>query len=108
MKGDRKFAPLFSVFAIYAWADGDGVWVWNESRRLFSFRSNSSNMRRTFVSRLRSYLANGFDPITGRRKPIILGRGWFKVTDELDVMELCNKSDGCPVYACIQETEGER
>lgn len=108
MKGDRKFAPLFSVVCIDAWADGEDGWVWNESRRMFSFRSNSSDMRRTFVSRLRNYLANGLDPVTGRRKPNILGRGWFKVTDDWDVMELCNKKDGCPVYACIRETEGER
>ena len=108
MKGDRKFAPLFSVVCIDAWADGEDGWTWNESRRLFSFRSNSSDMRRTFVARLRHYLRTKLRSATGNLRPVELGRGWYTVTDDWDVMELCNKSDGCPIYACIRETAGER
>ena len=98
MKGDRKFAPLFEVRWIDAWADGEGGWEWNESRKLFEFRSEALNLKRTFTNRLRTFI---------RKSPFFkgeLGRGWYYVTNDWDVMELCRRCDGCPFYACIRIT----
>ena len=103
MKGDIRFAPLFSVWQIDAWADGQGGWEWNDKFRLFEFRSRSLNMKREFPARLRYFLSNHKGP-TGIKDYYDLGRGWYYVTDDWYVMELCRKCDGQPWYACIRET----
>ena len=96
MKGDRKFAPKFKVVSIDALADGDG-WTWDDSHTLFTFRSSAGDMKRTF-------LANGVPTIGGLCQHIDLGRGWFYVDDNLDIMELRARKDHRPFYACIRET----
>lgn len=104
MKGDLKFAPLFSVWLIDAWAEGEDGWIWNDKHKLFEFRSDALNLKRTFLARLRTYLANGVKSASGLRKHIDLGRGWYYVTDDWDIMELRKRCNDEPVYACIRET----
>ena len=104
MKGDRKFAPKFKVVSIDAWADDVG-WTWNDSHMLFTFRSSASDLKRTFLARLRTFLANGVPTIGGLCQHIDLGRGWFYVDDNLDIMELRARKDHRPFYACIRETQ---
>ena len=103
MKGDRKFAPKFKVVSIDAWADDVG-WTWNESHTLFTFRSSASDLKRTFLARLRTFLANGVPTIGGLCQHIDLGKGWFYVYNNLDIMELRARKDHRPFYACIRET----
>ncbi len=105
MKGDRKFAPLFSVHSIDAWADdSEGGWTWNQSYKLFEFRTTALDLKRAFLKRLRKFLKDGVPTVAGIREHVDLGRGWFYVTDDWDVMELCRRKDCCPIYACIRET----
>ena len=103
MKGDRKFAPLFSVWMIDACQEGEGVWTWNDKYRLFEFRTNSLDVKRVFLKRLRRHLADVKTP-SGVVQHFNLGRGWYYVTDDWDIMELCRRKDHCPIYACIRET----
>ena len=103
-KGDRKFAPLFSVWQIDAWADGNGGWEWNDKYKLFEFRTDALNLKRAFLSRIRKFLAEYVNPITTLHEFHDLGKGWYYVTDDWDIMELCRKCDGQPWYACIRET----
>lgn len=104
MKGDIMFAPLFSVWQIDAWAEGDGGWSWNDKYKLFEFQSRSLNMKREFTRRLRHFLSCHKNPITGIKEYHDLGKGWFYVTDDWYVMELCRKCDHQPWYACIRES----
>ena len=104
MTGDRKYAPKFRVVSIDAWADGDG-WTWNESHTLFTFRSTASDLKRIFLSRLRTFLANGVPTIGGLRQYVDLGKGWYYVDDDWDLMELRTRKDHKPCYACIRETQ---
>lgn len=104
MKGDRKFAPLYQVVQVDAWADGENGWTWNDQYKLFQFRSNSGNLKRTFVTRLRKFLADGVQTVSGIKEHFDLGRGWYYVTDDWDVMELRNRWTDKPLYACIRET----
>ena len=103
MKGDLKFAPKFKVVSIDAWADEDG-WTWNESHTLFTFRSSAGDLKRTFLARLRTFLANGVQTIGGLPQHIDLGKGWFYVDDDWNIMELRARKDHRPFYACIRET----
>ena len=103
MKGDRKFAPKFKVVLIDALADGDG-WTWNESHTLFTFRSSAGDLKRTCLARLRTCLASGVQTIGGLPQHIDLGKGWFYVDDDWDIMELRARKDHQPFYACIRET----
>lgn len=96
MKGDRKYAPLFSVWAIDAWAEGEGGWTWNEKHKMFEFRSDALDIRGAFLRRLRKFLRNVHYSD--------LGRGWYYVTDDWDILELRKKCNDEPVYACIRET----
>jgi len=104
MKNDKKFEPLFSVVSIDAWADGDGGWTWNESHRLFQFRSDAEDIKRMFLNRLRKFLHDGIPTVSGIRQHVDLGKGWYYVTDDWDVMEIRSRKDHCPWYACIRET----
>ena len=103
MKGDRKFAPLFSVWQIDAWAEGEDGWTWNDKYRLFDFRTNSLDVKRVFLKRLRRHLADVKTP-SGVVQHFNLGRGWYYVTDDWNIMELCRRKYHCPIYACIRET----
>ena len=103
MKGDRKFAPKFKVVLIDALADGYG-WTWDDSHTLFTFRSSAGDLKRTFLARLRTFLANGMQTIGGLPQHIDLGKGWFYVDDDWDIMELRARKDHQPFYACIRET----
>ena len=58
MKGDRKFAPLFSVWQIDACSEGECGWTWNDKYRMFEFRTNSLDVKRVFLKRLRRHLAD--------------------------------------------------
>ena len=104
MKGDRKFAPLFKVVQIDAWADAGGGWTWNQSFDLFEFRTDSGDVRRVFAKRLRDFLANGVRNAFGMRQHIDLGRGWYRFDGDWDIIELCRRKDMCPFYACIRVT----
>lgn len=103
MKGDIRFAPLFSVWQIDAWPEGEDSWTWNDKFKLFEFRSRSLNLKREFPARLRYFLANHKGP-AGIKDYYDLGKGWYYVNDEWDYLEICRKSDGCPYYACIRES----
>lgn len=103
MKGDRKFAPLFSVWQIDALAGSEGGWMWNDKCRLFKFRTNSLDVKRVFLKRLRRHIADAKTP-SGVVQHFNLGRGWYYVTDGWNIIELCRRKDHCPIYACIRET----
>lgn len=103
-KCDRKFAPLFSVWQIDAWAEPDGGWTWNDKCRLFEFRSDSLDLKHAFLSRLRHYLSKGIKTPSGVVERNPLGRGWYYCTDDWDIMELKSRADDRPWYACIRET----
>ena len=105
-KGDRKFAPLFSVWAIDAWAEGEDGWTWNDKHKLFEFRTTSLNLKRAFVSRLRKFLANGVPTVSGLLHYSNLGRGWYYIVDDWDFIELRKRANDEPVYAAIRETPG--
>lgn len=106
MKGDHKFAPLFSVWQIDAWAEGESGWVWNDKFKLFEFRTTSLNVKQEFLRRLRYYLEKSaserVDPVHGFGNG--MGRGWYCCTGDWHVLEVCRKTDGCPCFACIRET----
>ena len=104
MKGDIMFAPLFSVWQIDAWAEPGGGWSWNDKYKLFDFRTRSLNLKREFTARLRHFLSTYKNPVTMRHEPHELGKGWFYVTDDWDILELCRKCDHQPWYACIRES----
>ena len=97
MKGDLKFAPLFSVWQIDAWAEGEDGWTWNDKFKLFEFRTNSLDVKRVFLRRLRNY-AEQVDKYCG------LGKGWYYVEGDWDILELKKRCNHEPVYACIRET----
>ena len=103
MKGERKKAPLYKVVQVDAWADGEYGWDWNNEYKLFQFRSNAENLKRAFVTRLRKFLADGVPTISGIKEHIDLGRGWYYITNDWDVMELRRRGTDEPVYACIRE-----
>lgn len=103
-KGDRKFAPLFKVVSIDAWAEGEAGWTWNDTHTLFEFRSDALDVKRTFLKRLRKFLNDGVPTISGIREHHDLGRGWYYVTDDWEIMELRRRNDDCPCFACIRET----
>ena len=101
-KGDRKFAPLFSVWSIDAWAEGWDDWTWNDKFELFEFRTEALDVKRAFLWRLRRY----FSDLNSRgiyHGGSDLGRGWYYVSDEWDFLELRRKSDDKPFYAAIRE-----
>ena len=104
MKGDRKYAPLFSVWAIDAWAEGGDGWTWNEKHKMFEFRSDALDIKGAFLRRLRKFLRNGVPTVSGLLHYSDLGRGWYYVTDDWYAMELKKKCNDEPVYACIRET----
>ena len=105
MKGDRKFAPWYSVWAIDAWADGENGWTWNDKARMFDFRTNAIDIKRTFLARLRKHLENPRNRGMGIHGGSGLGTGWYSVRWEDDhILELCRKCDVMPVYAAIRET----
>ena len=85
-KGDRKFAPLFSVWQIDAWADGNDGWEWNDKHKLFEFRTTSLNLKRAFVYRLRKFLANGVPTVSGLIHYSNLGRGFARVPLKSDLL----------------------
>ena len=99
-KGDRKFAPLFKVVQIDAWAEGEDDWVWNQTFDMFEFRSSSLDLKRMFLSRLRHYLSKGVK-VTGSCP---LGKGWYYCTDYWDMLEVRSKADNRPWFACIRIT----
>lgn len=103
-KGDRKFAPLFRVVSIDAWSEGEYGWSWNNEYPLFEFRSDALDVKRTFLRRLRKFLSDGVPTISGLKDYVDLGRGWYYVTDDWEIMELRRRSDDCPCYACIRDT----
>lgn len=103
MKGDIMFAPLFSVWQIDACADPDGGWSWNDKYKLFEFRTRSLNMRREFPARLRYFLSNHKGP-AGTKDYFDLGKGWYFVDGDWDLLEILSKSDGRPWFACIRES----
>jgi hypothetical protein len=103
-KGDRKFAPLFKVVLIDAWAEGDDGWTWGETYELFSFRTTSLNLKRAFLQRIRCFLYKGVKTCYGVVGRHSLGRGWYYCTDDWDVMEVRSRADNRPWYACIRET----
>ena len=105
MKGDKEPAPLYSVWSIDAWADGEGDWTWNDKCKLFEFRSRSLNIKRVFPSKLREFLENGVRTIAGMRQYIDLGRGWYYIDGDWDILELCRRSTKEPLYACIREPD---
>lgn len=103
-KGDRKFGPLWRVEVIDAIADGEEGWVYNQMFEMFQFRSDALNMKRTFLARLRHFLKTKGEPtIVGNLKRD-LGRGWYYVVDDWECLELCRRSDHCPIYACRRLT----
>ena len=76
MKGDRKFAPLFSVWQIDACAEGEGGWTWNDKYRMFEFRTHSLDVKRVFLKRLSRHLSN-VKKTSGVVKNFNLGMGWY-------------------------------
>ena len=104
MKGDRKFAPLFEVVSIDAWAEGEDGWTWNQKFPMFQFRSNASDLKRAFVTRLRRYLKEKMRNWAGQPAHIELGRGWYYITDDWDIMELKKRCNDEPMYACMRLT----
>ena len=99
-KGDRKFAPLFSVWSVDAWPDDERGWVWNEKFKLFEFRTSSLNLKHAFLARLRHYLDKGVRK-TGLNP---LGKGWYYVEEDWDFTVINSRSDHRPWFACIRET----
>ena len=97
------FAPLFSVWQVDAWAEGDVGWTWNDKFKLFEFRTRSLNLKREFPARLRYFLANHKGPACVKDY-FDLGRGWYYVDGDWDLLEIRSKSDGRPWFACIRET----
>ncbi len=104
MKGDRKFAPLFSVWCIDALAEGETGWSWNDRHHLFEFRTNALDVKRVFLKKLRKFLSDGVRTIAGFRQHIDLGRGWYYIDGDWDIIELRKRFNHEPVYACIRET----
>lgn len=104
MKGDRKFAPLFEVVQIDAWAEGEDGWTWNNQYKLFQFRTESLDVKRVFLRRLRNFLAEGVPTISGIREYADLGRGWYYVDGDWSMLELKKRCNDEPVYACIRLT----
>lgn len=102
-RGDRKFAPLFSVWWIDAWAEGEDGWTWNDKHKLFEFRSDAKDIKRVFLKKLRAHLANGVPTIAGYKQHIDLGRGWYYVDEGWYCLELRKKCNDEPKYACIRE-----
>ena len=102
MKGDRKFAPLFGVWWIDALPEGDNGWVWNDTHKLFEFRTESMNVKRAFLSRLRKFMADPKFLPAGSG----LGRGWYYVSENDNVLELRKKASDEPVVACIRASPG--
>lgn len=97
-------APLYEVRYIDAWVDDmEGGWTWNQSFKLFEFRSNASDMKRTFTRKLRECFRKGVRTFLGVSHPE-LGKGWYCIDGNYDLMELCARKDGCPLYACIRMT----
>ena len=96
-------APLYTVWQIDAWAEGERSWTWNDKFRLFEFRSHASDIKKAFLRRLRKHLKNMATSIPGMYGSLDLGRGWYRVDGQDYVLELVRRSDGCPVYACIRE-----
>lgn len=92
----------YQVVMVDAWAD-EGGWTWNNSHFLFSFSSKAIDIKRVFLRKLRKFLNDGVQTISGIREHIDLGKGWFYVGDYGDVLELRNRKDHCPCYACIHE-----
>lgn len=103
MKGDIMFAPLFSVWQIDAWPEGEDSWTWNDKFKLFEFRSRSLHMKREFPARLRYFLANHKGP-AGTKDYFNLGIGWYYVDGDWDILEIRSKHDDRPWFACIRET----
>lgn len=103
-KGDRKYAPLFEVRQIDAAPEGEDGWTWNQSFKLFEFRSSSLDLKRMFLSRLRHYLSKGVKTPSGIVDRHPLGRGWYYCTDDWDIMEVKSKADHRPWFACIRVT----
>lgn len=104
MKGDRKFAPLFEVIQIDACAEGEDEWTWNNQYKLFQFRTESLDVKRVFLRRLRKFLAEGVATISGIREYADLGIGWYYVDGDWNMLELKKRCNDEPVYACIRLT----
>lgn len=102
-KGDRKFAPLFSVWQIDAWAEGEDGWTWNDKYKLFEFRTNALDIKRAFLCRLRKHIRNVVKH-GGLSQGSDLGRGWYYVDGDWDILELKKRCNHEPVYACIRES----
>lgn len=103
MKGN-EFSPLFSVWSIDAWAEGDSGWTWNDKSKLFEFRTRASDIKNAFLKRLRKYMENPRNRGLGVHGGSGLGRGWYYVQDDWEILELRRRCDDMPVYACIRET----
>lgn len=103
-KGDRKYAPLFRVEVIDPVYDVSEGWTYENAYEMFQFRSDARDMKRAFLSRLRHFLKTKGEPTVVGCMKRNLGRGWYYVDEDWECLELCRRSDHCPIYACRRIT----
>lgn len=76
----------FEVRQIDAWAEPGGGWSWNESYRLFDFKTEARDVKCAFLRAL-------------RRNGIGFHRGRCRVDYDGDVYEVCERKGGRPLFA---------
>lgn len=77
----------YEVGQIDAWYDGEG-WVWNTSWKLFDFRTDSTTPKNALLRKLKA-------------RGITFKRGSIVVIDDGNVIEVCDRRDGRPLFAAI-------
>ena len=78
----------FEVRQIDAWAEPCGGWTWNESCRLFDFKTEAKDEKRAFLRALHSH-------------GISLCRGRCRVDYDGSIYEVCERKGGRPLLAAI-------
>ena len=78
----------FEVRQIDAWAEPEGGWSWNESYRLFDFKTEAKDEKRAFLRAL-------------RRHGIGVYRGRCRVDYDGNVYEVRERKGGRPLFAAI-------
>lgn len=78
----------FDVRGISAWRDFEGSWTWNSSYHVGTFTTSAKDERRAF----RSWLAARGIRFTAHKTECI---------DDGEILTICARSDGEPLYAAI-------
>lgn len=78
----------YEIRKIDAWRNEEGVWTWNDSRKIGEFKTNAMDQKRAFLYAL-------------HKMGIVLKRGKFTIDESNDIYEVQERRTQEPILAAI-------